>query len=156
LRLGGLIIAQVTLIYGMWWIYFDASPRQLTRSNHEAFLWGYGHLFIFAAAAAVGASSSVCVDALTGQTHLSETAVSLMVGIPTAVYVLGLWAIHIRACRPGTVNAAFLLGAALLVALAAVPFPWSVLGMSAIVALLVVSLNFDPAGTRASDADRIG
>jgi low temperature requirement protein LtrA len=142
-QLGVLIVSEIILLFGMWWIYFDASPRHLMRTSHETFWWGYGHLFIFAAAAAVGAGLSVCTDAFVGKTHLSDAMLSSMVGVPVAVYVLGLWAIHIRACRTGVVNAAFLLGAVGLIALAAVPWPWSMLGMSAIVATLVVGLAFD-------------
>lgn len=141
LQLGVVIIAGITLLFGMWWMYFDATPRSLSRTSKEAFIWGYGHLFIFASAAAVGAGFSVCTDALAGKTHLEHTQVSLMVGIPVAVYVLGLWAVHIRACRPARVNAAFLLGAAIVIAFAAAPWPWSLLGMSAVVALLVFSLQ---------------
>jgi low temperature requirement protein LtrA len=140
LRLGALIAAEIVLLYGMWWIYFDAAPRHLT--TRDAFKWGYGHLFIFAAAAAVGSGLSVSIDSFAGKTHLSELAISLMVGVPVAVYILGLWAIHVRTSRPTTANAAFLFGAALLIALAFVPWPWSVVGMSAVVALLVVSLRF--------------
>jgi low temperature requirement protein LtrA len=139
LRLGALIAAEIVLLYGMWWIYFDSLPRHLT--TRDAFKWGYGHLFIFAAAAAVGSGLSVSIDSFAGKTHLSDLAISLMVGVPVAVYVLGLWAIHLRTSRPLTVKAAFLLGAALLIALAFVPWPWSIVGMSAVVALLVVSLR---------------
>jgi low temperature requirement protein LtrA len=145
LRLGALIIAQIVLLYAMWWIYFDASPRQLHRTSREAFTWGYGHLFIFAAVAAVGAGLSVSIDSFAGKTQLSEVAISLMVGVPVAVYVLGLWALHIRPGRPTSTNAAFLLGAALLIALAFVPWPWSVVAMSTVVASLVVSLKLVPA-----------
>jgi low temperature requirement protein LtrA len=142
--LGVLIFAEVVLLFGMWWIYFDATPRQLSRTSREAFLWGYGHLFIFAAAAAVGAGLSVCTDQFTGTAHLSEQLVSSIVGIPVAVYVLGLWAIHIRDRHPLTLKLAFVLGAVCLIASALVPWPWSILGMSAIVVTLVVSLRLAP------------
>jgi low temperature requirement protein LtrA len=145
ISLVGLIFADVVLLFGMWWIYFDASPRHLTRTSSEAFIWGYGHLFIFASAAAVGAGLSVCADQFTGATHLSEPAVSSMVGIPVAVYVLCLWLIHIRTSGSIAVNAAFLLGAVVLIALAAVPWPWSVLGMSAVVIALIASVKLVPA-----------
>jgi low temperature requirement protein LtrA len=142
--LGVLIFAEVILLFGMWWIYFDATPRQLSRTSREAFLWGYGHLFIFAAAAAVGAGLSVCTDQFTGAAHLSEQLVSSMVGVPVAVYVLGLWAIHLRDRRPAALKVAFLLGAVFLIALVGVPWPWSILGMSAIVVALVISLRLAP------------
>lgn len=145
LELGALIFAGIILVYGMWWIYFESTPRHLTGTNRTAFVWGYGHLFIYAAAAAVGAGLAVSIDSFTGKIHLSQTAVSLTLGVPVAIYVLGLWAIHIRVSRPAQVNAAFLLAVALLVALALVPWPWSVVGMSAVVALLIAALKLDPA-----------
>ena len=39
----------------MWWVYFDRPVHDLLTSVRKAFVWGYGHYFIFASAAAVGA-----------------------------------------------------------------------------------------------------
>ena len=46
----------------MWWMYFDRPVHDLLTSLRKAFVWGYGHYFVFAAAAAVGAGLAVNVD----------------------------------------------------------------------------------------------
>lgn len=50
LAVGGLL-----LVFSMWWLYFEQSPEDLLTTAARAFEWGYGHYFIWAAAAAVGA-----------------------------------------------------------------------------------------------------
>ncbi len=47
---GGLLI-----VFAMWWLYFARSAHRFLVSNRVSFVWGYGHFFVFAAAAAVGA-----------------------------------------------------------------------------------------------------
>ena len=54
----------------MWWLYFDmpsekvvASVRRSFMSRlHGAFVWGYGHYAIFAAAAATGTGLAIAAD----------------------------------------------------------------------------------------------
>ena len=69
-------------MFGMWWVYF-AQPREavldharvvFSEHHRNAFVWGYGHLFVFASAAAVGAGLEVMVDSLTDRTELSAHA----------------------------------------------------------------------------------
>src|SRR5262249_741147 len=72
--LAGLIVGGVLILFSMWWIYFDQPADRLLVSSRAAFLWGYGHLLIFASTAAVGAGLGVSVDAITSGVHLSSTA----------------------------------------------------------------------------------
>ena len=55
--LGGLIAGGLLILFAMWWLYFDVPAHRYLESNREGFLWGYGHLFIFGATAAVAALS---------------------------------------------------------------------------------------------------
>ena len=57
---GGLLIA-----YSIWWMYFDRPVHDLLTSVKQAMFWGYGHYFIFASAAAVGAGLAAGVDQAT-------------------------------------------------------------------------------------------
>ena len=51
----GLAVAGVVILFCMWWVYFDHEDNPRLDSPRSAFIWGYGHYFVFAAAAAVGA-----------------------------------------------------------------------------------------------------
>ena len=83
---GGLLIA-----YSMWWMYFDRPVHDLLTSLGKAIFWGYGHYFVFAAAAAVGAGLAVCVDEATHHAKVSAAGAGAAVAIPVAVYLVCLW-----------------------------------------------------------------
>jgi low temperature requirement protein LtrA len=88
---GGLLV-----IFSMWWLYFAESAHERLRGRREAFIWGYGHLVIFASAAAVGAGLAVAADHAAGRAHVSQTVASAALVIPVSLYLLALWAIHLR------------------------------------------------------------
>jgi low temperature requirement protein LtrA len=81
----------------MWWIYF-AKPAAafLVRGNRIGFLWGYGHIAVFASAAAVGAGLAVGVDHATHHGRLSSAGAAAAVTVPIAAYVVTVWALHLR------------------------------------------------------------
>jgi len=78
---------------GMWWLYFQLSGGTQLRSLPRVFAWGYGHYFIWAAAAAVGAGIAVAVDQSTGLVELGSRYARLSVAIPVSLYILSLWTI---------------------------------------------------------------
>jgi len=88
---GGLLIA-----YSIWWMYFDRPVHDLLTSVKQAMFWGYGHYFIFASAAAVGAGLAAGVDQATHHAEVSATIAGFAVAIPVAVFVASLWLIHDR------------------------------------------------------------
>ena len=56
----------LVLLFALWWLYFlQASGPELERHRSLAFLWGYGHYFVFASLAAVGAGIEVVTEAIT-------------------------------------------------------------------------------------------
>ena len=57
-----LAVAGLVIVFSLWWLYFDRSAHNLLNSLRTSILWGYGHYFIFASAAAVGAGLGVSVD----------------------------------------------------------------------------------------------
>jgi low temperature requirement protein LtrA len=91
----GVIAGGLLIVFSMWWIYFDYQVPHLLTSNRTGFIWGYGHLFVFAAVAAVGAGLGVAVDQAAGQSQLSDLRAGAVVAVPVAVYVLALWALHV-------------------------------------------------------------
>ncbi|MEU8973962.1 low temperature requirement protein A [Streptomyces monashensis] len=93
---GGLLI-----VFSAWWIYFVVPIHGHLRSNRQAFLWGYGHYLIFASAAAIGAGLEVAVEQAVGKTRISTLAASAAVTLPTALYLLTVWALHSRHFKVG-------------------------------------------------------
>ncbi|MGW3829477.1 low temperature requirement protein A, partial [Streptomyces sp. NPDC005071] len=93
---GGLLI-----VFSAWWIYFVVPVHSHLRSNTQAFLWGYGHYLIFASAAAIGAGLEVSVEQTVGRTQISTLSASAAVTLPTALYLLTVWALHSRHFKSG-------------------------------------------------------
>jgi low temperature requirement protein LtrA len=83
-----LAVAGVGLTFGSWWMYF-AVPwgEALARHRERAFAFGYGHLVVFGALAAMGAGLHVAALTLENQAKIGPTAAVLSVAIPFAVYV---------------------------------------------------------------------
>jgi low temperature requirement protein LtrA len=87
--LGGLLI-----VFAMWWLYFYEPVFDLLGSVRTAFIWGYGHLPVWAAAAAVGAGLAVAIEQATGHGPMDAVAAGYTVAIPVAIYLGGLWLLH--------------------------------------------------------------
>jgi low temperature requirement protein LtrA len=96
-----LAVAGLLIVFALWWIYFDRSAHNLLSTLRGSMMWGYGHYFIFAAAAAVGAGLSVAVDHATSTVEISNTLNGYAVAVPVAVYVFAVWLLHIRPHQTG-------------------------------------------------------
>ncbi|MEU5766859.1 low temperature requirement protein A [Streptomyces asoensis] len=110
IAVGGLLI-----VFAAWWIYFVVPIHGHLRSSRQSFLWGYGHYFVFASAAAIGAGLEVAVEQAIGEAHLSTLAASAAVTLPTALYLLTVWALHARHFKVGLAQQSVLPVTALLV-----------------------------------------
>lgn len=119
---GGLLI-----VFFAWWIYFVVPIHGHLRSSRQAFLWGYGHYLIFASAAAIGAGLEVAVEQAVGKTHISTLSASAAVTLPTALYLLAVWALHSRHFKVGIAQQLVLPGTALLVICCTFLGHWAVL-----------------------------
>ena len=119
-------IAGLVLLFALWWLYFrESSADALATKRSRSFIWGYGHYFLFAAVAAIGAGIEVAVE----QPHsVPAVVIGYALAVPVALYFVALLAVNlwlgVVATRPvATVAAAILV---LLVPLAApaigVPF----------------------------------
>ena len=94
-----LILGGLLIVFSFWWLYFERPGHEGLTSLRAAFVWGYGHYFVFAAAAAVGAGLAVSVDHATHQTSISDTAAGASVAVPVAVFLGCLWFLHGRSER---------------------------------------------------------
>lgn len=47
----GLAVAGIVIPFCLWWVYFDHEDNPRPDSARSSFIWGYGHYFVFAAAA---------------------------------------------------------------------------------------------------------
>jgi low temperature requirement protein LtrA len=84
----------ILTVFAMWWLYFAKDAARLLTSDVWVFVWGYGHYFVFGAAAAVGAGLQINVDQATGGTHIGDTAAAASFTVPVAVFLLAMWALH--------------------------------------------------------------
>lgn len=88
------IIGALLIVYSMWWLYFYQPADHLVSSIRDAFIWGYSHLFIFGAIAAVGAGLAVSVDLISHHAEISGAGAGLAVTLPVMIYVLSVWILH--------------------------------------------------------------
>jgi low temperature requirement protein LtrA len=97
---GVVAFAGIGLIFGTWWTYFVIPWAQVLELHRErAFLWGYGHLVIFAPLAAIGAGLHVASYYIDHETTLSAVGTVASTAIPFAIYTLALYAIYARFTR---------------------------------------------------------
>jgi low temperature requirement protein LtrA len=101
-------IGGVLIVFSMWWTYFQQTEHKVAQSLESSFLWGYGHYFIFASAAAVGAGLSVAVDYATEVAHISSVVAGLAVAVPVAVFALSVGVVHGRIAVGGWMAVLFL------------------------------------------------
>jgi low temperature requirement protein LtrA len=84
-------VGGVGLTFGMWWIYFLLPAGHVLQHRREkSFVWGYGHIFVFAAIAAVGAGLHVAALAIEQEADISNTVVMWSIAIPVALYFFSL------------------------------------------------------------------
>ncbi|HEU4666172.1 MAG TPA: low temperature requirement protein A, partial [Arthrobacter sp.] len=75
------------LAFAMWWIYFMLpAGRALHLRRHRSFLFGYGHIPVFAAIAATGAGLHVAAYYIDHESHVSAAAAVASIAIPVALF----------------------------------------------------------------------
>jgi low temperature requirement protein LtrA len=90
-----LVVAGVGLTFGIWWTYFILpAGRILHRFRAKAFVWGYGHLFVFASITATGAGLHVVAYTIEGESDLGTTGAVLCVAIPVLLLCLSIFALY--------------------------------------------------------------
>jgi low temperature requirement protein LtrA len=100
LALGGLLIVFVA-----WWIYFTHEAADLLAGQTSPYLWGYGHYVVFASAASIGAGAEVAAAWTTGSEPISSRLAAAAVTVPTAIFLLVVWALQARHFKSGLAQA---------------------------------------------------
>ncbi|POX65310.1 hypothetical protein C3492_01545 [Streptomyces sp. Ru62] len=131
---GGLLV-----VFSAWWIYFVVPIHGHLRSSRRAFVWGYGHYLVFASAAAIGAGLEVAVEQAVGKAHISTLSASAAVTLPTALYLLTVWALHARHFKAGLAQQLVLPVTALLVICCTFLGDWAVLAAGLVSAASVAA-----------------
>jgi low temperature requirement protein LtrA len=131
---GGLLV-----VFSMWWVYFAAPTEEpVTETGLDSFRWGYGHYFVFASAAAVGAGLAAAVDQSSGaEEALSHRGATAAVAVPAALYLAGIAFVRGRA-ETRRQRATLLVTAALVLLLIVVDL--GVLAIGIVLALLVATI----------------
>lgn len=137
--LASVIVAAPVILFAMWWLYFLRPAHAILTSNRRAFVWGYGHFFVFGSAAAVGAGLAVMVDHALGTAHSGTVAAAQALSIPVAVYLLFVWLIHLRS-HFDRQPMAYPITAALVLLAPWTPFPAAVIA-GLLVALVALSVR---------------
>jgi low temperature requirement protein LtrA len=133
----GAALGAMLIVFAMWWLYFERGTEDLLTTIARSFEWGYGHYFIWAAAAAVGAGVAVSVDVATHHAEISPSVAGFAVAVPVAVYLVGIWFLHDVPRRMPTWRMAVSPIAALLCLVAPLT-PMPVLAVGVIVVTLLV------------------
>jgi len=132
-------VAGTALTFGMWWTYFVIPSAHILDARRErSFGWGYGHIPLFGAVAAVGAGLHVAAYSIEETSALGATATLLTVAIPLAVFVLGIYAIYsvlTRSVDPFhawlIVGSVVVMAGALVLSAAGLDLVWSLLVLAA-------------------------
>ncbi|MEM7048476.1 MAG: low temperature requirement protein A [Acidobacteriota bacterium] len=93
-ELATLAAGTLLILFSMWWLYFDDRVADELADERKAFVWGYGHYFVFAAATAVGALISVNVDTLTDHATISSDQAVVGLAWAIAAYLVAVWLCH--------------------------------------------------------------
>jgi low temperature requirement protein LtrA len=98
----------VVILFALWWLYFDRPNAERLEDWRHSLRWGYGHYFIFAGAAAVGAGLNIAVlhevPEPEAAHEVSSTLAGAEVRVPVAVYLATMVALRIGAQQDGRVR----------------------------------------------------
>lgn len=89
------IVAGIGLTFGLWWNYFLLpSGEILSRHRNRSFVWGYGHIPIYAAIAATGAGLHVAAYVIEGGAQIGTLGAVVAVAVPVLVFAVVLFLLY--------------------------------------------------------------
>ena len=150
-----LILGGLLVVFALWWLYFSRDHATIVENPRAVWLFGYGHLPIFASVAAVGAALAAGVDVVQGVSDAGVRPIALSLAVAITVVALTLSGLHAlgsqetaRTMLPAVVVSVLCLAVAL-----AVPSMGAVvllmgLVLSGLVAQRVLSLQASANGSR--------
>lgn len=114
--------SAIVILFAMWWLYFERPAHNQLNNLRTSMTWGFGHYWIYASGAAVGAAIGVLSEHLAAREHILLNSLALTV--PVAVYVLGVWLLQFdRSTTTALTSACFPVTAALVLASSFTPWP---------------------------------
>ncbi|NMO00896.1 low temperature requirement protein A [Gordonia sp. TBRC 11910] len=88
-------LTGMAIPFAMWWIYFVIPTGEaLHLRRRKCFVWGYGHIVVFMATAAVGAGLHVAALYIEHEAHVGPGVVVATVAVPLGLFCLGILAIY--------------------------------------------------------------
>jgi low temperature requirement protein LtrA len=151
-------VAGLGLIFACWWLYFlESDAPRLDARRELGFIWGYGHFFVFASLAAIGAGIEVTIEAISHEVAASPLLVGYSVALPLAIFLIVRYWLYVRLGGERQVSRTFLageIGSVLVIPLASVVMPpaWVLALLAVLAAMLVVVKSVRPRSIRASAA----
>ncbi|WP_205529062.1 low temperature requirement protein A [Microbacterium halotolerans] len=126
-----LALAGLTITFSLWWLWFLIPTGEALHARPgRVFAWGYGHIVIYAAIAAIGAGLHVGAYAIEDPEHVASSGALLAIAVPLVIALVGFeimrstligWA-HSRA-ETGTMTiAVVLIVGAVAITVAGAPF----------------------------------
>jgi low temperature requirement protein LtrA len=116
-------VLSLIVTAAMWWIYFWPPHHRAIGGLGGSIKYGYGHYFIFAAAGAFSAGVGVEADSQLGDSALDPVLATFTISVPIVVFVLGVWALAMRANANAVVNTAVPICALLVLLDPIIPIP---------------------------------
>jgi len=131
-----LSFAALLIAFGMWWLYFLKPVYADLNDARTALVWGYGHYFVFASAAALSAGIELAIDydlqheagehaAVAGDhlVALDGVTTALLTTVPVAVFIGSVWFLMIRPLHARRLDVTLLSAAVLVLAATFTPAP---------------------------------
>jgi low temperature requirement protein LtrA len=132
------VVGGFLILFSMWWIYFQEKEHPQLTFSKKAFIWGYGHYFIFGSIAVVGVGLAVNFDYITEHAHISELIAALSVSIPIAIFLLSLWVIHdTHEIRKSIIKIQLPITALFIILASFLPYATLLMGMVLIASIIV-------------------
>lgn len=149
-----IVAAGTLLTFGLWWVYFIVPFAEiLARRPGAAFLFGYGHIPLFAAVAAAGAGLDLTAYVVEGSAEVGYVQAVQAVAIPVGIFVVTLFALYTLLVRAIDVFHLMLIACVVvcLVAaclLAAAGTPFAVCLMIVTIAPAIIVVGYEAIGHR--------
>ncbi len=89
-----LVAGGLLIVFGLWWTYFSRDHVTVLENPRAVWLFGYGHLPIFASVAAVGAALAAGVDVVSGHAASGPRPVALALAVSISVVGLVISGLH--------------------------------------------------------------
>ncbi|WP_219844609.1 MULTISPECIES: low temperature requirement protein A [unclassified Microbacterium] len=147
----------VLMAFALWWVYFlvPSAPILAVRRS-KALVWGYGHILLFAAIAAVGAGLHVIGYVYDEHYHVSTLVAISSIAVPVLIFMVTLYLLHawlVSAMPTNTpLQATVIALPVVAVLLAAIGWPlWACL-LVVVISPVTIVLSFELGAWRTLDA----